>query len=112
MATPINTFRTNTQVLSTSMVDPYIYQAPPITSSIILMAQISNVGDTVENVTAIHYDPLTSVTTELVKEFPVPPNDAVGILTGKLILMLGQQFNANASANASLKLTLSLLETR
>lgn len=112
MATPINTFRTNTQVLSTSMVNPYIYQAPPITSSIILMAQIANVGETVENVTAIHYDPLTSVTTELVKEFPVPPNDAVGILTGKLILMPGQQFNANASANASLKLTLSLLETR
>jgi len=109
MATPINTFKTITANLTTSTAT--LYTSPPITSTIILMAQVTNVGATTEEVTAYHYDG-TSVSTELVKEFPVPTNDAVGVLTGKLILMPGQSFTANASANAALKITLSLLETR
>jgi hypothetical protein len=84
MATPINTFRTVTANLITGG-NTIIYTAPPITSTIILMAQVTNVGNTTERVTASHYDG-TSVTTELV--------------------------TANASANAALKLTLSLLETK
>lgn len=109
MATPINTFRTNTAILTTN--NETLYTAPAITSTIILMAQITNVSQFAENVTAYHYDG-TSVSTELVKDFPVPPNDAVGVLTGKLILMPGQSFTASASANSALKITLSLLETR
>jgi hypothetical protein len=109
MATPINTFKTVTANLTTNTETLYI--SPPITSTIILMAQITNVGSTTEEVTAYHYDG-SSISTELVKEFPVPVNDAVGVLTGKLILMPGQSFTASASANSSLKITLSLLETR
>lgn len=110
MATPINTFRTVTANLITGG-NTIIYTAPPITSTIILMAQVTNVGNTTERVTASHYDG-TSVTTELVKNFSVPINDAVGVLVGKLVLTAGQSFTANASANATLKLTLSLLETK
>lgn len=109
MATPINTFKTVTANLSTT--SETLYTAPPITSTIILMAQVTNVGVTAENVTAIHYDG-TAVSTELVKDFVVPPNDAVGVLVGKLILTPGQSFIASSSANASLKITLSLLETK
>lgn len=110
MATPINTFKTVTANLITTGTG-IIYTAPAITSTIILMAQVSNVGETTEEVTAYHFDG-TSVTTELVKNFQVPTQDAVGILTGKLVLTAGQSFLAKASANASLKLTLSMLETR
>lgn len=110
MATPINTFKTVTANLITGG-NTTIYTAPAITSTIILMAQVSNVGETTENVTASHYDG-TSVSTELVKDFAVPTSDAVGVLTGKLVLTAGQSFLACASANSSLKLTLSLLETR
>jgi len=109
MATPINTFKTVTANLTTNT--ETLYTAPAITSTIILMAQVTNVGETTEDVTAYHYDGST-VSTELVKEFPVPINDAVGVLTGKLILMPGQSFTASASANSALKITLSLLETR
>lgn len=109
MATPINTFRTVTANLTTNT--ETLYTAPAITSTIILMAQVTNIGGTTEDVTAYHYDG-SSVSTELVKEFPVPINDAVGVLTGKLILMPGQSFTASASANSALKITLSLLETR
>lgn len=109
MATPINTFKTITANLTTNT--ETLYTSPPITSTIILMAQITNVGETAEDVTVYHYDG-SAVSTELVKQFPVPINDAVGVLTGKLILMPGQSFTASASANSALKITLSLLETR
>lgn len=110
MATPINTFKTVTANLITGG-NTIIYTAPPITSTIILMAQVTNVSTGPANVTAYHYDG-TSVSTELVKEFVVPPFDAVGVLVGKLVLTAGQSFQACCSANSSLKLTLSLLETR
>lgn len=109
MATPINTFKTVTANLSTT--SETLYTAPPITSTIILMAQVTNVGTIAENVTALHYDGI-AVSTELVKDFVVPPNDAVGVLVGKLILTPSQSFIASSSANASLKITLSLLETK
>lgn len=110
MATPINTFKTVTANLITGG-NTIIYTTPAITSSIILMAQVTNVANTAINVSAFHYDG-TSVSTELIKSFVVPPFDAVGVLTGKLVLTAGQSFQACASANSSLKLTLSLLETR
>lgn len=110
MATPINTFKTNTAALTTSL--EMIYQAPAITSTIVLMAQVANVADAPANVTAMHYDPISDTYTELIKEFVVPPNDAVGVLVGKLVLTSGQQFYANASLDNHLKLTISLLETR
>ena len=106
MATPINTFKTVTANLTTSG-NNIMYTAPPITSTIILMAQVNST----EEVTASHYDG-TSVTTELVKNFSVPVADAVGVLVGKLVLTAGQSFLASASANSALKLTLSLLETK
>lgn len=110
MATPINTFKTVTWDLSTTLES--IYEAPAITSTILLMAQVANVADGPANVTAVHYDPGTLTSTELIKSFVVPPFDAVGVLTGKLVLTAGQKFYANASANNYLKITLSLLETR
>jgi hypothetical protein len=108
MATPINTFKTVTTTLTTGSTT--IYTTPPNTTTIILLAQISNVGSSATNVTASHYDG-TSVTTELIKNFPVPAFDAVSVLTGKLVLQANQSFVANAGASNSLKLTMSLIET-
>jgi hypothetical protein len=110
MATPINTFKTVTWNLTTT--SEQIYTAPAITSTIILMAQVSNVAGVPANVTAIHYDPATDTSTELIKNFTIPDADAASVLVGKLVLTAGQSFYASASANDHLKLTLSLLETR
>ena len=110
MATPINTFKTVTAELTTT--SEALYTAPAITSTIILMAQVSNIATAPANVTAVHYDSDTLVATELVKNFTVPEADAVGVLVGKLVLTPGQSFYANASVNDHLKITLSLLETK
>ena len=110
MATPINTFKTITWNLTTT--SEQVYTAPAITSTIVLMAQVANIANESANVTAIHYDIATDTSTELIKNFTIPPADAAGVLVGKLVLTAGQSFYASASANDHLKLTLSLLETR
>lgn len=110
MATPINTFKTITASLTTS--NEILYTAPAITSTIILMAQVANIGESTATVTASHYDDNTATETELVKDFTVPVADAVGILVGKLVLTAGQSFKASSNTNDALKITLSLLETK
>jgi hypothetical protein len=108
MPTPINTFKTVTAELTTD--SNIIYTTPPNTTTILLLAQISNIETFATNITAAHYDGV-SVTTELIKNFSVPPHDAVSVLTGKLVLQANQSFVANCSNNNSLKLTMSLIET-
>jgi hypothetical protein len=41
----------------------------------------------------------------------VPPNDAVNVLTGKLVLQNAHSVFASASINNTLKITMSVLET-
>lgn len=102
-----------------------IYTAPPGITSIILMAQVANVSDTVAKVTFGHYrrlpvfnDPSTQngyqagdTLTELVKEFTVPPNDSATVINGKMILESFDSIVAYANRTGALKITLSILET-
>jgi ABC-type polysaccharide transport system permease subunit len=89
-----------------------IYTAPVGVTSIVLMAQVSNV-DTASPadkwVTAAHYDGANS--RYLVKQFVVPSNDAVSVLTGKLVLQTGQSIRMQAESNNFLEVVLSILET-
>ena len=103
----LNVFKTATAVLTTSPVT--LYTAPPGYTSIILMAQISNVTSSTKTITFSHYG--DSTTTELLSSFSIPPNDAVSATTGKLVLETGQSVTASASANSSVKAVLSILET-
>ncbi len=109
MATPLNTFKTVTVDLTTS--DQVIYTAPVGITSIILMAQVSNV-DAVNNADVTFAITGTdSVYTELVKGFTVLTKDAVTVLTGKLVVEESCTLHAYASANSRLKMTLSVLES-
>lgn len=107
MATPLNVFKTVTAQITTTPTD--IYTAPTGVSTIVLMAQVSNVGLATATVSAGHRR--TGLTTELVKEFPVPVADSTGLLTGKLVLEQGDAFRISGSDNISLKIVLSILET-
>jgi hypothetical protein len=113
MAVPLNTFLTKTAELTTS--DEILYTTPANKTTIVLMAQVAAVTSDDSTVSAFHVavdpDGSTLVPTELIKNFSVPGNDAVGILTGKLILQSGQSFSASAGANGKLKIVLSILET-
>lgn len=122
---PLNTFKTKTArvsdgVFSTSTV----YTAPVGVTSIILMAQVANIGTQTETVSFIHHrnrrvladaqgngaqDP--NVDTYLVKEFAIPPSDAGNPLSGKLIIETLDSIRCIGSNTATLQLTLSILET-
>ena len=104
---PLNSFKTVTAVLTESLTD--IYTAPANVTSIILMAQIANVSENPITTTFVHNN--GAVNTELIRDYPVPGNDAVSATTGKLILETGQKIRASAAVNNQLKLTLSILES-
>jgi len=104
---PLNSFKTVTAVLTTDLLD--VYTAPTGVSSIVLMAQIANIGDVVATATFVHNN--NFVNTELISDYAIPPNDASSALTGKLVLETGQKIRASGSINNQLKLTLSILES-
>ena len=103
----LNTFKNVTGVLSTS--NTTFYTAPITSTSILLMAQITNITTSSANVTFVLNN--TSSNTELALNLSVPPNDAVNVLTGKLVLQNSHSVFASASTNNALKITMSVLET-
>lgn len=109
MATPLNVFRTVTAELTDT--NEVLYTAPVGFTGIILMAQITNVTANEVSVTFSHYKTTAAIDTELVKDFAVAGNDAFNAITGKLILEEGDSVRAIASANNTLKITLSVLES-
>jgi hypothetical protein len=110
---PLNTFKTVTSPLFANV--GILYTAPDETATIVLMAQVTNIRDDEvypdSNVTFSHLSNTGTISTELVKNFPVPVRDAVSVLTGRLVLEANSSITARATSNANLKITLSLLET-
>ena len=107
MALALNVFRTVTANITTS--DSVIYTAPSSYSGIVLMAQITNVTGTPANVTVVYGN--GSANTELLSNFAIAGNDATNALTGKLVIETGDTLSVSASANNTLKITASILET-
>jgi hypothetical protein len=107
MASALNIFKTVTASLTTSSAT--LYTAPSGYTSIVLMAQVSNVTETKAKVTFAHF--AGSTTTELLKNFSVPANDAVSATTGKLVLETGASVKASSDTASALKITLSILES-
>jgi hypothetical protein len=104
----LNVFKTVTASLLTTSTT--LYTAPTGYTSIILMAQVSNITSATKTITFSHVSGVT--TTELLKDFSIPPNDAVSATTGKLVLETGQSITASANvASSSVKVVLSILET-
>lgn len=106
---PLNTFKNVPLAITTSL--QTVYTAPLGITTIVLMAQASNVVGTAANVSFVHYSYRTGITTYLVKDIAVPPNDARMLLGGKLVLETGDQIKIQASANGALQFIASILET-
>ena len=112
---PLNTFKTITSNLYTT--PTLLYTTPGEVATIILTAQVSNVGEDVANVTFIHRSNVllngfrVITDTELVKNFEIPKRDAASVIVGKIVLEEDQAILGKAGANAALKIVLSLLET-
>lgn len=120
---PLNTFKTKTFLLN-SISTQTVYTAPVGVTSIVLMAQIANVSSTTQTINVLHHrnlpvladaqgfgaqDPNTD--SYLVKDFPIPENDAASILTGKLIIETLDSIRASVSNSGTCQLIMSILET-
>lgn len=111
MALALNVYKTVTSIASTSTVG--IYTAPVGYAGVVLLAQIANVGSETYTVTVSHQRSVsgTAVTTEIVKNYPVPANDSVSILDGKLIMESSDVLVLSANNATNLKFLGSILET-
>ena len=121
---PLNVFKTKTAVLTTGTTTR-VYTAPVGVTAIVLMANASNVDVTQTRLVSFaHYRNFPvladtqgnggqagNVITEQVLKFPIPPNDAAGLLSGKIIIEQLDSLIAYSDAEGSIKLTLSILET-
>ena len=107
---PLNTFKTIALNL-TNTVGDVVYTAPVGVTSIVLMAQISNIDSAVHTVTAGHTVDGGATVIYLAKDLAIDVADSVSVLTGKLILESGQGVILYADSNSVLDAVLSILET-
>lgn len=108
MSGALNIFKTVTANVTTTPTN--VYSTPLGYSTVILMAQVSNI-DTANTIqVSANIDRLGN-TTSLVQNASIPINDAITVLTGRLILTVGDSFQVSANSDDSAQLTLSLLET-
>ena len=107
MPAALNNFRTTLENLTTSTANVY---TPPIGySTVVLMAQVSNTGNSTVQISAGVNR--SNNYTSLINLASVPVNDAITVLTGRLILNFGDTLQFTSSANNSSQLVLSYLET-
>ena len=106
---PSNRFKTVVSVVS--MTDAPIYTAPPGVTTIVLMAQVANIGADPQAVTFKHFQFSTSTYTEIVSNFPAPVNDSVLLLNGKLVLESGDRMIISGTSGTDIKFLASILET-
>lgn len=106
---PLNKFINITHDVTTNL--DTIYTVPLGTTSIVLMAQVANIGTTVETVTFQHYSFSRAKTTRVILDIKVPTNDARILLGGKLVLQTGDQLQIVGSDGGTLEFIASILET-
>ena len=103
-----NTFKNGRAAATASLAT--VYTVPASTTSIVLLAQATNVGSGAQAVTFCWYDASGTVKTELVKLLSVPEKAAVGLIAGKLVLEAGDYMQVSAGAVSVIQLSISVLE--
>jgi len=122
---PLNTFKTKTAKLgNVPGKAATVYTAPIGVTSIILMAQVSNLDTATHYVSFSHFRnrPVLAdaqgnggqpaqTTSTLVMNYGIPANDAGTPLTGKMIIEQLDSVQAYADTTGTVQLVLSVLET-
>lgn len=111
MALPLNVFKTINYVAPTSPVG--IYTAPTGYSAVVLMAHAANIDTVSHDITFSQERSVAgiAVTTELLKNTAIPGNDALNLITGRLVVQTGDSLLLSASDSNNVKVTISILET-
>jgi hypothetical protein len=105
---PLNAFKTVTATVTTTPTN--IYTTPAGVTGIVLGTQVANItSSSSAAITAWHVRGVVS--NELVNTFDIPHSDAVSVVAGKLVLESGDTLRVQGSANGSLRITLSILES-
>jgi hypothetical protein len=120
---PLNKFLTKTTMLTANSTAS-VYTSPIGVTSIVLMAQVANLGTSTHYVNFEHFRYKTvlpdaqgfggqpgNTASPLVRGYAVPPNDAASPLFGKLILEELDSVRASADTTGTLQLVLSVLQT-
>jgi hypothetical protein len=104
---PLNTFKTRALELTTA--EQTVYTTPTGLTTIVLGAQASNLTANPVKITfTLRKNNEDFI---MLKDFTIPPNDAVEVTTGKLVIEQGSSVKAVVTANTSVNLILSILET-
>jgi hypothetical protein len=107
MALQLNVFQTVTAVVSTS--PTIVYTAPVGYTGVVLLAQVTNVGASSQDVTLLHRR--SSTDTRMLKQYPISGNDTANLLAGKLVLESGDKLVLSGSNGTDLEFIASILET-
>lgn len=113
---PLNKFRRQSHTVTTTLSG--VYTSPVQVATIIVQSQATNISNTEQTLTA-----LISAGNEtffIIKDMPIPPNDARSFTTGRLVLqgIDGDKITTSdvlllsASQNNSIVVNLGLLETK
>jgi len=106
-AASVNVFRTITETVGTSTVG--VYTAPIAYTGVVLLAQVTNTGTDTETISFGYRR--SGVDTPIVSNLPVPSNDTVNLLAGKLVVETGDTLTLVGSDSVTLKYLSSVLET-
>lgn len=111
MALALNTFKTVVGIVST--ISESKYTAPVGYTAVFLLAQVTNIGATSEDITVLHrrFINQSNVDTEILKQYPISANDTLNLFSGKLILESGDSLLLYGSNGTNLKFVGSILET-
>lgn len=111
-AVALNTFKTVRHLVTDSTVG--IYTSPIGVASIVLYAQATHVAadDDVKFISFSHARPTDpDVDFQIVKDGPVIPNDALNLLSGRLVLETGDELKVSGNTTGDVKVVVSILET-
>lgn len=111
MPLALNVFKTVTKIATTTPVG--IYTAPTGYTGVVLLAQAANIGNNTQQVSFSHQRSTVgiAVTTEILKNYPIPANDTANLLAGKLVLESGDVLVLSATSGTDIKFLGSILET-
>jgi hypothetical protein len=110
MATVLNAFKTVTATVTNVITN--VYTCPPNYSAVVLLAQVSNINNnTIEVSGNIIKGGVGGASVSLVQGALLPPNDAINLVGGRLILQSADSFAVAANVTNVSQLTLSVLET-
>lgn len=105
-----NTFINKGQVCTVSLTQ--VYTPSSGTTAVVLMIQATNVTSRADTLTLVWTDSANgNAVTHLCYQVPIPAQQSVGCLTGKMVLKYGDTLMAQCGTQTAIELTVSVLET-